>query len=198
LLVGSHQGENLDHLFCSIQTFDSRDLHELGVQKWDYVVVDEFHHASAKTYAKLLNHLSPKVLLGLTATPERADGEDILKWFDGEASTQIRLADAINRRLLSPFQYFGISDSDNASLEHLQWQRGGYRVSDLEKVYTGNDIRAKLVVDKIHEYLENPRTIRALVFCVSVAHAKFMASFLNSSGLNAVSISGETKDEVRQ
>ena len=198
LLVGNYQAEKMDHLFCSVQTFDSRDLHELGAKKWDYVVVDEFHHASAKTYSKLLENLQPKVLLGLTATPERADGQDILKWFDGEASTQIRLADAINRRLLSPFQYFGVSDSDNASLEHIEWQRGGYKVSDLENIYNGNDIRAQLIVDKIHEYLANPKSVRALVFCVSVAHAKFMESFMSSRGLKTTSVCGDTKDEDRR
>ncbi|MGI9459631.1 MAG: DEAD/DEAH box helicase family protein, partial [Pirellulales bacterium] len=198
LSVGKHKATNFDHLFCSIQSFDSRKLHALGESKWDYVVVDEFHHAAAKTYQQLLENLCPKILLGLTATPERADGQDIFTWFGGEASAQIRLPDAINRRLLSPFQYFGVSDSDNASLEGITWQRGGYQVSDLERIYNGNDIRAQLIVDKINEYLAEPNSARALVFCVSVAHANFMANFLRQRGLKAVAISSETSDTDRR
>ena len=83
----------------------------LPADRYDYVVVDEFHHAAAPSYERLLDHVRPRVLLGLTATPERSDGLDVLRHFGGHLSAQIRLPDAINRKLLSPFQYFAVTDT---------------------------------------------------------------------------------------
>ena len=145
-----------------------------------YVVVDEFHHAAAPSYRRLLDHVRPQILLGLTATPERSDQLDVLQWFDGRTSAEIRLPDAINRRLLCPFQYFGVADS--VDLDGLTWQRGGYRVEDLDRVYTGNDVRARLILEKVHEMLLDPRRARGLGFCVSIAHAEYMARFFNDHG----------------
>jgi superfamily II DNA or RNA helicase len=97
---------------------------QLHSEAFEYVVVDEFHHAAAPSYRQLLDHVQPQILLGLTATPERSDQMDVLQWFGGRTSAEIRLPDAINRRLLCPFQYFGVSDS--VDLDGLTWQRGGY------------------------------------------------------------------------
>ena len=196
LAVGGHEHSQDQHLFCSIQSYNAREMTNYPVDKFGYVVVDEFHHAAAPSYQRLLNHVQPKVLLGLTATPERSDQLDILSWFGGSTSAEIRLPDAINRRLLCPFQYFGIADS--VDLDGLSWQRGGYRVDDLERVYTGNDIRARLVLDKIHEILLNPRRSRCIGFCVSVAHAEFMSRFFNENELPSVALTGNSSDEVRR
>jgi hypothetical protein len=121
------------------------------------------------------------VLLGLTATPERADGLDVLRHFGGHLSAQIRLPDAINRKLLAPFQYFAVTDTED--LGGLRWQRGGYRAEDLDRVYTGNDLRAALVLEKVRSVLLDPRRARGLGFCVSVAHAAFMARKFNEAGI---------------
>lgn len=196
LLVGGSKLTQSDHLFCSIQTYNSRELWRLPADAFRYVVVDEFHHAAAPSYRRLLDHVRPGVLLGLTATPERSDGLDIFQWFGGEASAEIRLPDAINRRLLSPFQYFGIADS--VDLDTLAWQRGGYRIDDLDRVYTGNDARAGLVLAKLHEYVLAPGRMRALGFCVSVAHAQFMARFCTQHGLAALALSAESTDQERR
>jgi HKD family nuclease len=134
LLVGTFEPRQTEHLFCSIQSYNSRELWTGPPDRYQYVVVDEFHHAAAPSYRRLLDHVQPRVLLGLTATPERTDQLDVLQWFGGRASAEIRLPDAINRRLLCPFQYFGVSDS--VDLDSLEWQRGGYRVEDLDRVYT--------------------------------------------------------------
>jgi superfamily II DNA or RNA helicase len=196
LLIGGSQPAQSEHLFCSIQAYNSRELWRLPADGFRYVVVDEFHHAAAPSYRRLLDHVCPQVLLGLTATPERSDALDIFHWFGGEASAEIRLPDAINRRLLSPFQYFGIADS--VDLDTLRWQRGGYRVDDLDRVYTGNDARAGLVLNKVNEYVLAPGRMRALGFCVSVAHAQFMARFCTEHGLNAMALSAESTDQERR
>jgi hypothetical protein len=110
-------------------------------------------------------------------------------------SAQIRLPDAINRKLLCPFQYFGVSDS--VDLQGLQWQRGGYRLDELDRVYTGNDQRAGLVIDKVRELLLDPLQARALGFCVSVAHADYMAAQFQRHGIPAASLSGESDQKHR-
>ena len=133
------------------------------------VVVDEFHHAAAPTYERLLNHLTPRHLLGLTATPERTDGRSVLEWFDGRIAVELRLWDALDRGLLCPFQYFGLHDGTD--LSRVQWSRRGYDVAALENVYTGDQARVSLIVQAIQDKVANPAAMRALGFCVSVAHA---------------------------
>jgi superfamily II DNA or RNA helicase len=195
LLVGGSDPVQHDHLFCSIQSYNSRELWQWHPSRFDYIVVDEFHHAAATSYRRLLDHVQPRVLLGLTATPERSDALDILHWFDDEPSAEIRLPDAINRRLLSPFQYFGIADS--VDLSGLRWQRGGYSVEDLNDAYTGNDVRAGLILDKLHEILLDPLAARCLGFCVNVAHAQFMARFFSEHGIPALALSAQSTDQER-
>lgn len=195
LLVGGRTPGQEQHLFCSIQSYNSQELWRRAADDFSYVVVDEFHHAAAPSYRKLLDHVRPRILLGLTATPERSDQLDVLHWFDGRASAEIRLPDAINRRLLCPFQYFGIADS--VDLNGLTWHRGGYRIEDLDQVYTGNDVRAQLIVEKVHEILLNAKQSRGLGFCVSIAHAEYMARYFNEQGIAAIALTADSDDEQR-
>lgn len=195
LLVDGKDSGQRDHLFCSIQSYNSRNLIDETADRFEYIVVDEFHHAAAPSYQALLGHVQPTNLLGLTATPERSDQLDVLSWFGGRASAEIRLPDAINRRLLCPFQYFGVADSVN--LDGLAWQRGGYRIDDLDRLYTGNDIRAKLIFEKLCDTVLNPADLRGLAFCVSVAHAEFMARFFDDNGIPSISLSSQSSDVER-
>jgi superfamily II DNA or RNA helicase len=199
LLVGQHQPERLDYLFVSIQSYNSRQLAEtIRPDFYDFVVVDEFHHAAAPIYRRLLDHVRPQFLLGLTATPERSDELDVLHHFGGHISAEIRLPEAINRKLLCPFQYFGITDLDTADLSALRWQRGGYVPAELDQLYTGNDARAQLVVDSVREKMVEARLARGLGFCVSVKHAAYMAGYFRRCGIPAEALSGESPDEVRR
>ncbi len=196
LLVGGHEPAQTDHLFVSIQSYNSRGLNTHPPQHYDYVVVDEFHHAAAASYEHLLGHIQPRVLLGLTATPERADNLDILQHFGGHISAEIRLPDAINRKLLSPFQYFGITDA--VDLSDVRWRRGGYDISELDRRLTGNDIRAQLIIDKVRERLLDPNLARGLGFCVSIAHANYMAERFRQAGIPAESLSADSPSEQRR
>jgi len=196
LLVGGTQPNQQDHLFSSIQSYNSRELWRRVADHYDYIVVDEFHHAAAESYQRLLDHVTPKVLLGLTATPERADGLDVKAFFDGHVTAEVRLADAIGRKLLSPFQYFGITDTEN--LNGVRWSRGGYRMDELDRVFTGNDIRAQLVIEKTSEKVLNIRQCRGLAFCVSVAHAEFMAKRFREAGIPTEALSSQSADEDRR
>jgi superfamily II DNA or RNA helicase len=148
-------------------------------ERFEMVIVDEFHHAaeSTQTYARLLRHLRPKVLLGLTATPERADGQSVLTWFDGRMAIELRLWEALERGLLAPFQYFGVSDKTD--LRRITWKRGtGYDRAELTKLYTGHDARTSIVLQAVRAKLTDVRRMRALGFCVSIDHAEYMAARL--------------------
>jgi superfamily II DNA or RNA helicase len=196
LLVAGSEPEKLDHLFVSIQSFNSRELwRRTPPDFFDYVCIDEFHHAAAPSYQRLLEFVEPKILLGLTATPERMDALDVVAFFDDHIAAEIRLPDAINRKLLSPFQYFGITDSVDFS--QIRWQRGGYDVQELENLVTGNDVRAQLVINKIREILLKVSSARGLGFCVSVKHAEYMASVFNRAGISAVALSAKSPRDLR-
>ena len=135
LFVGNYKPESIDNLFLSIQTFNSQSFTEkTSPDFYDYIIVDEFHHAAAPTYQKLLSYYQPRILLGLTATPERMDGKSILPYFHNRIAAEIRLPEAIDRKLLCPFQYFGVTDT--VDLDALKWSAGGYQKSELEHIYT--------------------------------------------------------------
>lgn len=148
LFVGNYSPSSLKHIFISIEMLNRRSLvSSLKSDYYDFIVLDECHHAAAKSYQPILDYFTPHIFLGLTATPERMDGEDILPYFNNRVAAEIRLPDAINRKLLCPFEYFCISDS--VDLSGLKWSKGGYEKSDLEKVFVFNravaEKRAKLI-----------------------------------------------------
>ncbi|HYO18584.1 MAG TPA: DEAD/DEAH box helicase family protein, partial [Dermatophilaceae bacterium] len=183
---------DFEHVFASVQSL--RDLTHLAPEHFDVIIVDEFHHAAADTYRHLLEHLRPVELLGMTATPERSDGQPILQWFGDRIAAELRLWDAIDQHRLSPFTYFGISDGTD--LSGVRWLRGqGYDTAALSNVYTGNDVWVRRVIKELQQHTDEG--FKALGFCVDIAHAQFMAQAFNASGIPAVHVSGRSPDEVR-
>jgi superfamily II DNA or RNA helicase len=195
LYVDGHRPEEWTHVFASIQSLTQVVPDQIAADAFDVVIVDEFHHAEAKTYRQLLEHLQPRELLGLTATPERSDGESVVKWFGDRIAAELRLWEALERGLLSPFQYFGVSD--NTDLSQIRWTRGGYDIGDLENLYTANDARVGLVLKALQDKVADVHRMRALGFCVSVAHAQFMARKFSDAGLRSVAVSAETSRDER-
>jgi superfamily II DNA or RNA helicase len=154
---------------ASIQSLNAIDLDALTPDHYDVVIVDEFHHAAAPSYERILDHLSAVELLGLTATPERSDGLPVLHWFDDRIAAELRLWDAIDQQLLSPFLYYGIHDG--IDLRDIPWRRGrGYDAGALSNTYTSSEAWARLVVQQVATHTD-PSSIRALGFCVSIEHA---------------------------
>jgi superfamily II DNA or RNA helicase len=188
------------HVFASIQSVARLDLERvLQPDQFDMVIVDEFHHAAetTQTYARLLRHLQPKLLLGLTATPERADGQSVLTWFDGRMAVELRLWEALERGLLAPFQYFGISDETD--LRRVTWKRGtGYDRAELTNLYTGHDARTGIVLRALREKLTDIRGMRALGFCVSIDHAEYMATRFNQAHIPSRAVTSRTSTEDRR
>ncbi|HEY9723173.1 MAG TPA: DUF3427 domain-containing protein, partial [Oscillatoriaceae cyanobacterium] len=197
LLVGGNEPANHDHLFASIQSFNSRMLLDrFGPKYWDHFVVDECHHAPADSYRAIIDQIQPSVLVGLTATPERSDGKSLLGDFGGHIAAEMRLWHAMERQLLVPFEYYGVSD--NVDLRGIRWNRGAYQIDDLDKLYTGNDHRAGLILEQTRVRVGDLKQMRALGFCVSVAHAEFMARKFNQFGVPSVAVHGGSSDELRQ
>ena len=195
--VGGDRPTRFDHVFASIQSLSAAGLANLAPDHFDVVIVDEFHHAAAKTYEALLAHLQPLELLGLTATPERGDSQPILHWFDDRIAAELRLWDAIDQQRLSPFSYYGVSDGVDYS--NVRWIRGrGYDLGQLSNVLTADDALARRVFKAVIDTVPNPGTMRALGFCVSVDHARFMAKHFSALGLPARAVWGETPNEERR
>jgi superfamily II DNA or RNA helicase len=194
--ISGARPQRFDHVFASIQSLNAANLNDLHPDHFDVVIVDEFHHAAAPSYRKILDHVQPSELLGLTATPERSDDLSILHWFDSRIAAELRLWDAIDQQRLSPFTYFGIHDG--LDLTDIPWRRGqGYDVQALSSLYTGTDAWARKVVQEVSRLADDPATMRALGFCVSIEHAQFMAAHFNKHGLPSVAVWGDSSQQDR-
>jgi superfamily II DNA or RNA helicase len=201
LLDGESTPRSHDHLFAMIQTIDRRQLvARLGAGHWRMVVVDEAHHVPAPTFDAFMRAVRPGLLLGLTATPERADGKSLGAWFqnrpDGSPACSLRLWDALNQELLCPFEYY--ATADGLDLRSVDWGRPG-ELQQLGRIVGASEIRAQAMVDALRRYLhdEGLASMKALAFCVNVDHARFISDFLNRRGLPAAALSGEDPPQVR-
>ncbi|MDI3421316.1 DUF3427 domain-containing protein [Streptomyces luteolus] len=196
LLHGGADPRDWQHVFASVQSLNADRLEQLEPGHFDIIVIDEFHHAKAQTYERIIKHFKPKQLLGLTATPERADGFNVQDlYFEGRIAAEMRLWEALENDLLCPFHYFGIPDGTD--LTQVGWQQGSYSDSELGNLYTGNHARARIVVKQILDKVSRPGAMRALGFCVNKKHAHFMAEFFSQAGFKAVALDSESKETVR-
>ena len=197
LWVGGHTPEHYRQLFVSIQTLNNQlDQLNLTADYYDYIVIDEVHHIAATSYRAVLEHFSPAILLGLTATPERHDGGDILADFSGVIAAEIRLPEAINRRHLCPFQYFGIDD--DTDLRTIPWSRGRYDIAQLTHLYTHNQVRFNKILLSIQEIITDIGKMKALAFCVSKEHALYMTEQLLLKGVKADVLTSDNSHERQQ
>ncbi|MDZ4186023.1 MAG: DUF3427 domain-containing protein [Desulfuromonadales bacterium] len=203
LLVGQFQATRLEHLFCSVGMLTSRRLWEqVGSGFYDYIVVDEAHHGTANSYRPLFDHFTPQILLGLTATPERMDGDNVAADFGNRFAAEIRLPEALEEKLLCPFHYFGVADPIAINGEQF-WRNGKYDAAALENVYVLDHVKARQRVDAIitalHRYEPDLRTLKGIGFCVTIKHAQFMAETLTNLGVPAGAfVSGVDNDRCRQ
>ncbi|MDY0206098.1 MAG: DUF3427 domain-containing protein [Pseudomonas sp.] len=197
LWVAGAKPEHYRQLFASIQTLNSQlaDL-SLSADYYDYIVIDEVHHIAASSYRAVLEYFSPEILLGLTATPERHDGSDILTDFGGVIAAELRLPEAINRRYLCPFQYFAVDD--DTDLRSIPWSRGRYDISQLTNLYTHNHARVNKIVQSLHEIVTDIGSIRALAFCVSREHADFMCKQFLLKGIKSDVLTSDNSDQRQQ
>ncbi len=201
LFIGKVKPDSVEYLFMSIQTLNSQEFwKKTDPEFYDYIVFDECHHMPAKSYQQPLHHYQPQILLGLTATPERMDDASILPYFNNRIAAEIRLPEAIDRKLLCPFQYFGITDT--VDLDKLKWAAGGYDKTALSNVYTFSGAvanrRADHVVTSLLKYVTDIDDVKGLGFCVSVDHAEFMCRYFTEHGIPSMFLTGKSPDEERK
>jgi superfamily II DNA or RNA helicase/HKD family nuclease len=194
LVSGGHEATRGDHVFATIQSAAAL-VARYGAAHFSHVILDECHHLPATSYQAVLRALQPTLLVGLTATPERSDGQSLLPDFDGRIAAELRLWHALTQQLLVPFEYYGLSD--NTDLRKVRWTRTGYEAAALAGVYTGNDARARLVLQQLGRRVADLRDVRGLGFCVSVEHAEYMAARATALGVPALAVHGGTPADVR-
>lgn len=200
IAAGGEEPERLDYLFMTVQTFQSRAFWKnMDPDFYDMIIVDETHHSAASSYEELFTHFTPQILLGLTATPERMDGKSILPLFDNRIAAEIRLPDAIEKRLLSPFHYFGAADP--IDLSHVAWKNGQYDTGALNKIYAIDAYSARqrgaAVLSALERYTADMNDVKGLGFCVSQAHAHFMADYMKAHGVPSMALDAKSSETDR-
>ncbi len=199
-LVGGQQPSTFDHLFASIQSLTSQGIVErFGAHHWHTVVIDECHRIAAPQFDALARSIQPKLLLGLTATPERTNGKPISTYFDsrpdGAPAAELRLWQALDLQLLAPFEYFGCNDETDFS--DVPWNGAG-ETAALDGLLTGNHVRARMVMHEWNRLSGDARATKTIVFCVSVNHARFMTEQFERAGLPVVCLTGDSSDAERR
>jgi len=194
LWVGNNKPNSYQQLFVSVQSLNVKlEALALSADYYDYIVIDEVHHVAANSYRLVIDYFQPKILLGLTATPERHDGINILADFCNVIAAEIRLPEAINLRHLSPFQYFMVDDETD--LTSVSWSKGSYDKAELTQLYTLNDQRLMRILRSINEIVTDISEMRALAFCVSKDHAKFMAEKFILKGISSDFLTSDNSTE---
>ena len=196
LWVDGEKPAKFDHVFASIQTLANYDFTTTPPDYYDVIIIDEAHHIAAPSYQKILNHFTPKELIGLTATPERGDGKSILSYFDDRIAAELRIWEAIEQQYLCPFAYFGIRDE--VDLSGVTWRRGvGYDSEELTNVYTSSHQWISLVIQQVNQKILDAGSMRALGFCAGIKHARFVAEQFNKAGIKSVALTGENESADR-
>lgn len=190
-------GSDLSRLFISVQTLSRNwdTITRMGADYYDYVVIDEVHHSKAGTYREIFQRLTPEILVGLTATPERMDGQDIKPDFNNRFAAEIRLQEALNQQLLAPFDYFCVTD-DSVDLSKALWHGRSYDTEELNRLYSNNKERFAVVQRALDNYVTDPQECKAVCFCCSVSHAEFMAQMFNSHGYKAKSVTSRNSSDI--
>lgn len=197
LVEGMHPVRG-EHVFATVQSLVSGDrLAQIPSEHFDVVVVDEFHHAAADAWDRVLRHLKPGLLLGLTATPERADGQEVTSWFGHHIAAELRLWEALERGLLCPFHYFAIGN-ESLDFTRLSWRSGRYDQGEMQALLTGNNALMQWVMRETSDKVADVTRMKALVFTSGIAHADYVAQYLSDHGVAAISLNGQSGTRERE
>ncbi|MEH7072878.1 DEAD/DEAH box helicase [Neobacillus drentensis] len=192
LLTGNHKQSDVDYVFATIQTI-SKCFHEFQKDEFDYLIIDEAHHATSPTYQTVLNYFEPKFTLGMTATPERSDGYNVFDLFDNNVALEVRLHEALEDELVIPFHYFGITDIEGIDLSNVNIDD----IAELTKRLKVNE-RVDFIIKKMDFYGHDGEKRKGLGFCASIEHAQYMASEFNKRGYKSVCLYGADSPDTRE
>ena len=206
-LVGAgYHDYNKDYIFATVQTLNKDEhLMEYKPDAFDCIVLDEAHHTSADTYQKVMNYFTPKLWLGMTATPDKRDdniaGRNIYEIFHYQIAYEIRLQQAMEENLLCPFHYFGISDIAMLGDKQVNTKK----ITDRDfNMLTGEE-RVKHIVEQAHYFGYSGEKVKGLVFCSRIEEAvalseKFNQTINPETGkvFRTMALSGKTSEEERQ
>ena len=190
IFSGNRKELEADYLFSTIQTISKQEhLDKFDSKYFDYIVIDETHRAAADSYQRIMNHFSPKFLLGMTATPERTDGDDIFKMFDHNIAYEIRLHRALSEEMLSPFHYYGVTDLTINDQE-------------VDELTDFNHLTAKERVERIIETTQlygcDDGNVRGLIFCSKNEISIQLSKEFNKRGFQTVALTGDSSEKERQ
>ncbi|MEH6907555.1 DEAD/DEAH box helicase [Neobacillus drentensis] len=192
LLTGNHKQKNVDYVFATIQTI-SKCFHEFKKEEFDYLIIDEAHHATSPTYQTVLDYFEPKFTLGMTATPERSDGYNVFDLFDNNVALEVRLHEALEDELVIPFHYFGITDIEGIDLSDVNIDD----IAEITKRLKVNE-RVDFIIEKMDFYGHDGEKRKGLGFCASIEHAQYMASEFNKRGYKSVCLYGADSPDTRE
>ena len=192
ILSGNRKDFDAKYLFATVTSLGNY-LSRFNSNTFDYIIIDEAHHAVADSYQRILNYFKPKFLLGMTATPERTDGYQLFSLFNNNIALEIRLHDAIESELVVPFHYFGITEAEGIDLSTID-------ESDLNALTKRLSVhhRVTYIIEKLRLYGHEGKKLKALGFCASIEHAKYMTREFNALGIKSHIISGENNVSDRE
>ncbi|MGG7077273.1 DEAD/DEAH box helicase [Clostridium sardiniense] len=190
-LTGNSKEMDAEYLFSTNISMNN-NLQEFSEDSFDYIIIDEAHHIMGNSYKNIINYFKPKFTLGMTATPERCDGANIFEIFDDNVALEIRLREALEKGLVIPFHYFGITDISGADLSAVN-------IDDINKVAKILSInkRVDFIIEKMNFYGHDGNKRRCIGFCINIDHAKYMADEFNKRGINSVYLTGKNSPEER-
>ncbi|WP_338541819.1 DEAD/DEAH box helicase family protein [Paenibacillus tundrae] len=189
---GQYKDGEADCVFASIYTLSlQRHRDVFAPDAFDLIIVDEFHHAAAKSYMSVIKHFQPQFLLGITATPDRLDGKDVYALCDGNVAYQMHFIDAIRRGWLSPFQYYGVFDDTDYS--QIRWMGTKYDEEQLMAAQLHEDH-----VEKMYSAWLQHKQTRTIGFCSSIRQADYLAAYFRSQGVKVLSLHSRTSEMSRE
>lgn len=192
LFTGNIKEREKDYLFATIQSI-STYYNTFKEDEFEYIVIDEAHHSPSDSYKKVLDYFKPKFLLGMTATPERTEGKDVFSIFDNNVAIEVRLNEALDKNLVVPFHYFGITDIDLIDYT-------GIDINDIGKVSKLLEIneRVDFIIEKMNFYGFDGYKRKAIGFCASIEHAEYMEKEFNKRGIKSAVLTGKDSIDKRQ
>jgi len=185
IFTGTQKDRDVDYLFATIQSMNN-SYETFDRKSFDYIIVDEAHHVASPTYQNVLEHFTPKFLLGMTATPERCDNENIFELFDHNVALEVRLHEALDLELVIPFHYFGVTDIEGIDLSDV----AADDMKELVKRLKVNE-RVDFIIDKMQFYGYDGEKRKAIGFCANIDHAEYMTREFNTRGIKSICLTGE-------